>query len=78
MSLSRVAAIRSNAVPGEESIKEGASLTLVIAASFRETNFAVGGLHRMVRPATHEHVSKKVLDFFDQDMLQLFDFEQFQ
>jgi hypothetical protein len=25
--------------------------------------------------ATLEHVPKKLLDFFDQDMLQLFDFE---
>jgi hypothetical protein len=28
-------------------------------------------------PATLEHVPKKLLDFFDQDMLQLIDFERF-
>jgi len=32
---------------------------------------------RMTRPTTLEHVPNKLLDFFDQDMLQLFEFERF-
>jgi Transposase, Mutator family len=34
------------------------------------------GRHRGGRREVLEHVPKKLLDFFDQDMLQLFDFER--
>ncbi len=35
-----------------------------------------GGLGRAAPSARHEHVPKKLLDFFDSDMLRLFDFER--